>query len=1087
MKSFLALRHAARRLPLLLAAFLCGAETAPPMGPPLHDGFTQEREIRGGETQAFPVEIQEGQFLRVTVQEDGIDLGVRLLDPQGIPVAGADSLSFGRPEVTEDLAAVGERAGGYRIEVAASGGKPGRYVLRVEGPRTPEIADRSRAEAVQATWRGLVSPTGSDEEQIRSLERAATLWEELGERQKEARLLYSLGRKRQRLGRDSEAVGDLQRSAALWAKGGQDRAWEAKTINATGASLESLNRTGEARSAYEQALAIAREIGNESLQGAALSNLGLLASNEGETRKGIELQLQALELKRKAGDKEIETLSNLAYAYRQVSENQKAIKFYQETLALARSAFDRNLEALALNQLADLSSILGDFEKSLSQYQAALALNHAAGERIHEAKTLANLGTVYQHLGRFDEARSSYDKALALAREVKDVETQTQTLISQSSLALKLGQAARALALAQQTVPLAAGGSREGEAASHFALGRAYLGLRNRPAARRELEAALALDRQRGDLPAEADVTLTLARLDRDAGDLPAALSQVGSALEIVESLRTLVVDQGLRTSFSAARQDYYELKIETLMALHAKRRTESFAADALQASERARARTLLEVLKESEADIREGADPVLVEREHRLREEVNDREWLRVRLLAQDKPDPTKLTEAGKRVDEALDEYQRVQASLRESSPRYAALTQPPQSLGLAEIQARTLDGQALLLEYSLGAKRSFLWVVGPHSFDGFPLPGRDVIERLARRYYELLTVRNERRPKESVPAWRTRIASSDVEAERAGRELSRRILKPAAKLLGNRPLLVVADGALQYIPFAALPIPASGEPLGTKHEVVSLPSATALAALRSELRERAAARRELAIFADPVFQRNDPRLKLKMGPLGQKGPAPQSPFRGPARTDRDTLDVSNLRRLPFSEKEAETIAALIPPAQVFRATGFAASKSKATGSEMKDFRKLHFATHGVLDTLHPELSGLVLSLYDEHGQPLDGVLRLNDIYNLRLGADLVVLSACRTALGKEWRGEGLIGLTRGFMYAGAARVLASLWSVEDQATAELMGNFYRGMLREGLSPAAALRKAQLEMRRDPKRKSPYYWAGFSLQGEWR
>ena len=190
---------------------------------------------------------------------------------------------------------------------------------------------------------------------------------------------------------------------------------------------------------------------------------------------------------------------------------------------------------------------------------------------------------------------------------------------------------------------------------------------------------------------------------------------------------------------------------------------------------------------------------------------------------------------------------------------------------------------------------------------------------------------------------------------------------------------------------------------------------------------------------------------------------------------------------RLTSSLREARTISSLVPPDQLFLALGFQASREEVLRPELAQYRNLHFATHGVLDSRRPELSKLVLSLYDERGTPQDGFLRLNDVYNLRLDADLVVLSACQTALGQEVRGEGLIGLTRGFMYAGAARVLASLWSVEDRATADLMGDFYRGMLRRGLSPAAALRKAQLEMAKNPTRKSPYYWAGFSLQGEWR
>jgi CHAT domain-containing protein len=146
-----------------------------------------------------------------------------------------------------------------------------------------------------------------------------------------------------------------------------------------------------------------------------------------------------------------------------------------------------------------------------------------------------------------------------------------------------------------------------------------------------------------------------------------------------------------------------------------------------------------------------------------------------------------------------------------------------------------------------------------------------------------------------------------------------------------------------------------------------------------------------------------------------------------------------------------------------------------------------VHFATHAILNSEHPELSGIVLSLVDERGQPTNGFLRLNEIYNLKLPADLVVLSACQTGLGKEIRGEGLIGLTRGFMYAGAPRVVASLWKVDDAATAELMKRFYRGMLRDDLRPAAALRAAKVEMWKQKRWNAPFFWAAFEFQGEWR
>ena len=187
------------------------------------------------------------------------------------------------------------------------------------------------------------------------------------------------------------------------------------------------------------------------------------------------------------------------------------------------------------------------------------------------------------------------------------------------------------------------------------------------------------------------------------------------------------------------------------------------------------------------------------------------------------------------------------------------------------------------------------------------------------------------------------------------------------------------------------------------------------------------------------------------------------------------------------FSREEADAIAEFVLGRSLLKATDFQASRAKAVSGELSNYRIVHFATHGLLNSEHPELSGLVLSLVDENGRPQDGFLRMHEIYNLRLPAEVVVLSACQTGLGKEIKGEGLVGLTRGFMYAGAQRVVASLWQVDDLATAELMKRFYRGMLKDNLRPAAALREAQVELMKQKRWSSPYFWAAFVIQGEWR
>jgi CHAT domain-containing protein len=189
----------------------------------------------------------------------------------------------------------------------------------------------------------------------------------------------------------------------------------------------------------------------------------------------------------------------------------------------------------------------------------------------------------------------------------------------------------------------------------------------------------------------------------------------------------------------------------------------------------------------------------------------------------------------------------------------------------------------------------------------------------------------------------------------------------------------------------------------------------------------------------------------------------------------------------LPFTLQEAQAIAAVIPKTDIKEAIGFDASLNAILLENLRQYRILHFATHGVFNNSHPELSGIVLSLIDKSGRPQNGFLRLNEIYNLDLQADLVVLSACQTALGKAAKGEGLIGLTRGFMYAGAGRVMASLWRINDRSTAELMRYFYEGMFQQHLTPAASLRAAQIKMWQTNEWRSPHHWAAFVLQGDWK
>jgi CHAT domain-containing protein len=243
------------------------------------------------------------------------------------------------------------------------------------------------------------------------------------------------------------------------------------------------------------------------------------------------------------------------------------------------------------------------------------------------------------------------------------------------------------------------------------------------------------------------------------------------------------------------------------------------------------------------------------------------------------------------------------------------------------------------------------------------------------------------------------------------------------------------------------------------------------------------------LAALGDPVFSSSYSFVAeaKKQERAGMARPVDEDPRRALASDVADTFDPNRIQSLFYARQELDVLRKLVPADEALVYSDFDATRDRLREIDLRQFRILHFATHGLLNAKQPELSGLMLSLVDQEGRPVSGFVGLSDIYNLRAPVDLVVLSACRTALGKDVRGEGLVGITRGFMYAGASGVVASLWRVDDEATAELMKRFYSNMLQQGMTPAAALREAQNSIRQEPQWRSPYYWAAFTLQGEYR
>jgi CHAT domain-containing protein/tetratricopeptide (TPR) repeat protein len=887
----------------------------------LAPGATLGRFLAGGAVDSYQVSLRGGDFLQARVDQHGVDVVVALVDAAGSKLLVIDSPNG--KEGPEQLAFVARHPGRYCLQVRSlRRDAAGAYRIGVEALRraTPEDRERAAAVASLAQAEALRAEGGGEARRgaFGALRAAVEHFRRLGDARAEMDGL-------RRLARAAEALGDpgAREAAAIramsLAHGLGDGAAELELLNEVGNAVSRSAARRGAEDAYLRLLAAAQARGDRFWEAMACNNLGLVYAITAETQKSLDAYVRALTLWQRLGDahRAATTLHNLGSAYSLLGRPREALGFFQSALRLQRTGGDRRAEAATLTAVAWVHHLLGEEGLALGLYDAALRLRQRAGDRRGEAATLDRRGTTLLRLGRPKEALASYEEALRLLRR---------------------------------------SGDSAGEASTWENVGWVLATSGNPRGALGPQQRALDLFRLAGDRHGEADALLGLARSRRLLGQPDAALGLATDALHIVEGLRERADEPNLRISYLASRQDAYELTIDLLFDLHARRPGQGLDAKALEISERARARSLLDGLAK------------------------------------------------------------RTGASF-------------PRPLGVPALQ-QLLDDDTLLLEVALGDERSVLWVVGPRSVVSHRLPGRAELEARARAVRDLLS--------------RSRERSVRRQAELAAASLSQALLGLAAAELGTKRLLIVPDGVLQLVPFAALPDPsraargAIGPPLLEAHEIVVAPSASVLAVLRQELASRRPSPGLVAVVADPV--------------------------------------VPGLVRLPWTRREADAILRLVPPRENLGIFGSAASRDAVLSGRLSRYRFVHFATHGRLNAERPELSGLVLTPGAGAGRQDDGFLSAREIRALDLPADLVTLSACRTAFGAEVRGEGLLGLAHGFLAAGAARALVSLWNVDDQATAELMERLYRGVLKQGLPPSTALRAAQLSLRRDPRWEAPYF-----------
>ena len=1017
------------------------AQIAAPPDSLLRAGSVVERTFDSTAPHTYRVELAPREFLLVVVEQHAVDVALRLIDPAGALVSLSDSANgaFG----FERVAFVAPAAGVYVLEVRPpSTMSSGSYTLEVRAirPATPEDATHEAAEHAfrdaEAARSGATPETRA--KAVAKYQEAAKAFQSLHLDYEYALAQFTSGITHLSGGETRAAVADLM--AVLPIVQQRKDQLLPSVLNALGGASDIVGELDRAMTFYGDALAFFRADGNKNGETSALNNIGKLHADMADWQRALDYYRQALLLVRAQRNVRVEglVLMNIGVAYDRLGDPSQALDFFEQALGPRRASRDKGGEADTLDQMAVSETHRGDLPKALSYYDQALSLRREVGNRPREAVTLNDLGRTYLALDQTDRARAAFDEALPLNRAGGDRRNEALTLGNLAGVQAALGRHDDALALARQ---------------------------------------ALGILREIGDRNNVAGMLNRIAQSERDTGQLPDAARDAAAGLDEIEAVRGRVVSTDLRATYLARQHDAFTFYIDLLMRQHDREPGAGFDRRALEASERARARSFLDTLVESGARIARGADPALLERERRVGQEINAKADRLMRFAGR-APAPPEAVALAREIRALQSEYDEVREALRRTSPAYASLTQP-QPLDATAIQRRVLDANTVLLQYALGPDASYLWVVDLERITSVRLPAEATIVGAVRDVHDRVT--GPRGPAPSV-ALRKAIA-----------RLSAMVLPPEVLPALGKRLVIVPDGALEYVPFSMLTVrPRTGAAavrLIQRGEIVTLPSASALAAQRVQLAGRARPANGIAVLADPVFDLKDARAsKVPVASTVPPLDAAQDLSRilahlsiGPGGI------VGSIPRLPFTQREATSIIRAGGEAKHLEAVGFDATKELVLGGSLRDYRFVHFATHGFVDAERPALSAIVLSLIDRDGKPRDGFLRAHELYNLDLAADLVVLSACETGLGRQVRGEGVVGLTRAFMYAGAARVVVSLWSVSDRATAALMRVFYREMLEGGKTPAAALRAAQLAMMKQPGWDNPYYWAAFIIAGDWR
>ncbi len=1006
------------------------------------------QDFKSGEQYFYSVAAKENEFVEVFCEQKGVDIELAAFAPDGekLSVTSAPTGFFGR----ETLVFITKQAGDYRIDLKTSrpGKTAGSYQIILKDKHSATEKDLQQSLAMKLSGEAREIIFGSEnrlEKAAQAAEKhqkALAIYEKIGDLRGQANALFYLGYiNGNEFGEKAKSIEFYEKALEIWAKIDDD-AGKAICLTYLADEMRDFDNPQKERAFYvekstdyfNEALLLTRKLNSKPDEAVALSFLCRLYNDTGKFQIGFETCRESLK----------------------IEANDDPLTDYR-----------------IYTNLASLSGNSGDPENAMKYNRIALERIALVKDYLNPFRYIfvkSNMGGILTIQKKYAEAEQNLQESLIIAEQIKRPVFSGYILVRLSNISFATAQFQQALEYAAKGLVY----YREFDPVKRqFALnslGNSYFALENYAEARKSFAEAVEVNRQNKDRYAEAESLYYLAQLEYKTGNLETAKQNIEQAIGNSEIIRAQLLGKNQRNSYLNILKKYYELDIELLIKLHDKTADVSFLEQAWQKHEKIRVRSLLENLLESGLNVSEIVPKDFFAGEQKLLEAIANDEIKRTDALKA--KNAVSQNEAESDLRKNLDEYQMLLEKVRQKNPQFSAINFPKE-FSLADA-GKLIDNDTAIVEFALGEQQSYVWVIRKNSIKLAKLPSKTVINQTAREFYRALTDRE---------------SNGDQTIIEKSRNLSRTILQPIAGELENiKQIVVIADGSLQLIPFSALTLAAPDavyQPITATLEVINAPSFSSLAFLsESKVNRLKSPDKLLAIFADPIFQDDDERFSLNKKPdLKTPNTAKLSENLNLAMRD---FGLERLARLPFSGIEAREIEKFAPQ-QTFMALGADASRQNFLSGNFNSYKILHFATHGFLNQQNPELSGLVLSLYDEKRNSQNGFLRIIDLYSMRLNTDLVVLSACQTGLGKETDSEGIVGLTNGVMYAGASGVVSSLWKVEDAATAELMKRFYRAMIKENQSPSAALRTAQNEMRQISRFNNPRYWSGFTLNGDWR